>query len=59
MILRKNKGIGEKMSTALREHLAHYWFETQGVLFPKLVEKTGPLTKHHEQLIGSVGFAVV
>lgn len=47
------------MSTALREHLAHYWFETQGVLFPKLLEKTGPLTKHHEQLIAVIEFARV
>ena len=47
------------MSTALRKHLAHYWFETQDVLFPKLLEKTGPLTKHHEQLIAVIEFARV
>ena len=45
------------MSTALRKQLSHYWFASQGILFPKLLEKTGPLIKHHEQLISVIELA--
>ena len=45
------------MSTSLRKHQSHYWFATQDVLFSKLLKKSGPLTKHHEQLISVIELA--